>query len=185
MNTGAFQPWLVDTLMSFKTFQPFMHSRWGWPAAESVHFLGLSMLIGAIGAFDLRLIGMAKRIPLGALHRMVPWGVAGYCLNVMTGLLFLTTEANQYIYNPSFHFKMLFMGIAGLNILIFYSAYFRKIRTLPAGADAPMAARIIGGVSLCCWVAIIVCGRLLTFYRPTVCGEEVLQFPFFCIPPPH
>jgi len=101
---------------------------------------------------------------------------------VMTGFLFLTTEANQYIYNPSFHFKMLFMGTAGLNILVFYSAYFRKIRTLPPGADAPLGARIIGGVSLCCWVGIIVCGRLLTFYRPVLCGSETLTFPFFCIP---
>jgi hypothetical protein len=182
MNTGAFQPWLVDTLMSVKIFQPFMHTRWGWPAAESVHFLGLSMLIGAIGTFDLRLAGMAKRIPLGALHRLVPWGVAGYGLNVITGFMFLTTEANQYIYNPSFHFKMLFMGVAGLNVLVFYSALFRKIRDLGPGADAPLAARIIGGVSLCCWIGIIVCGRLLTFYRPALCGTEAQAFPFFCIP---
>ena len=182
MSSGDFQPWLVDTLMSVKIFSPFMHTRWGWPAVESVHFLGLSMLIGAIGTFDLRLLGMAKRIPFGALHRLVPWGVAGYCLNAITGFLFLTTEANQYIYNPSFYFKMLFMGVAGLNILVFYSAFFRKIRNLPAGADAPFPARIIGGVSLCCWVGIIICGRLLTFYRPALCDAEVLTFPFFCIP---
>ena len=38
----------------------FMRSKWGWPMAESIHFLGLSMLVGCIGLFDLRLLGMAK-----------------------------------------------------------------------------------------------------------------------------
>lgn len=178
----TFQFWLVAKLQGITIFHEFMHSRYGWPVIESLHFIGLSMLVGVIGVFDLRLIGMAKRIPIGVLHRAVPFGVMGYALNVITGSMFLTTEANQYIYNPSFHFKMLFMGIAGLNILVFYSAVFRKVRNLPAGADAPLAAKIIGGVSLCCWVAIIICGRLLTFYRPALCGPETLQFPFFCIP---
>ena len=36
---------------------PFMHSLWGWPICESLHFLGLCLLIGAIGLFDLRLMG--------------------------------------------------------------------------------------------------------------------------------
>lgn len=178
----TFQAWLVETLGSFTFFGPFMHSRYGWPVCESVHFIGLSMLVGVIGTFDLRLLGMAKMIPLAALHRMVPWGVMGYGLNVLTGSMFLTTEPNQYIYNPAFHFKMLFMGIAGLNILVFYTAMFRRIRTLGPGDQAPRLARIIGGVSLCMWVGVIICGRLLTFYRPSLCESEILNFPFFCIP---
>ena len=178
----TFQAWLVDTLGSVTLVHEFMRSKYGWPACESIHFLGLSMLIGAIGTFDLRLLGMAKRIPLGALHRVVPWGVLGYGINIITGSMFLTTEPNQYIYNPAFHFKILFMGIAGLNVLLFYSAMFRKIRYLGPGDQAPMLARIIGGVSLCMWVGVIICGRMLTFYRPSVCDTEILSFPFFCIP---
>ena len=81
-----------------------MHSKWGWPAAESVHFLGLSLLIGCIGLFDLRLLGLGKRIPIAALHRLIPWGLAGYGINVVSGLAFLMTEPDQYIYNPEFHF---------------------------------------------------------------------------------
>src|SRR5262245_49472258 len=153
--------------------RPFMRSKWGWPICESVHFLGLSLLIGTIAMFDLRLMGLAKRIPIGALHRLVPWGVAGYLLNVITGLCFLSTEPNQYIYNSAFHFKIMFMTMAGLNIAAFYLTMFRRVTPLGPGADAPVPARVIGFVSIFCWTAIIVCGRLLTFYRPYYCPDVV------------
>ena len=49
---------------------------------------------------------------------------------------------------------------------------FRKVNVLGAGADAPLGAKLIGGASLFLWTGIIIFGRLLTFYRPFVCGEE-------------
>jgi uncharacterized membrane protein len=45
--------------------------------------------------------------------------------------MFLMAEPDQYIYNPSFHFKILFMMVAGLNVLAFYSVVFWKVRALP------------------------------------------------------
>ena len=178
----AIQDWLYATLGSVTLARPFMTSAWGWPIAESLHFLGLSMLIGAIGMFDLRLLGMAKRVSIAALHRLIPWGIGGYCLNITTGLMFLTTAPDQYIYNSSFHLKMLFMALAGLNVLIFYSAVFRKVKTLGSGADAPWAAKFVGGASLFLWTGIIIFGRLLTFYRPIPCyGQESLEFLSTCV----
>ena len=177
----AFQPWLVHTLASAKPVAQIMRTKWGWPTCESLHFLGLSMLIGCIGAFDLRLLGLAKRIPIIALHRLIPWGISGYVLNMLTGSMFLMTEPDQYIYNPSFHFKILFMILAGLNVLVFYTIVFRKVKVLEVGADAPLLGKFIGGASLFFWIAIIVCGRLLTFYRPGRCSG-VPTFPFDCVP---
>jgi uncharacterized membrane protein len=179
---GAFQYWLMHTLFSVQFTKSFMNSKWGWPATESVHFLGLSLLVGTIGAFDLRLLGVAKRIPIGALHRLVPWGVLGYIINICTGFLFLTIAPDQYIYNPSFHFKILFMMFAGVNILIFYSAVFRKVRVLGPGADAPLAAKMIGAASLSLWIGVIICGRLLTFYRPIKCDGTPADFLWICFP---
>ena len=61
---------------------------------------------------------------------------------------------------------MLSMSVAGVNVLLFYTTMFRRVKTLGPGENAPMPARIIGGVSLVCWLSVIACGRLLTFYRP-------------------
>ena len=149
---------------------------------ETVHFLGLSLLVGTIGMFDLRLLGMAKRVPTVALHRLVPWGILGYVLNVVTGALFLTTEPREYIYNPAFHFKMLFMVLAGLNVLAFYLTTFRKVKVLGSGDDAPRIAKVMASVSLVMWIGVIVCGRFLTFYRPDLCGSQRVGFFSTCIP---
>jgi len=178
----AFQPWLVDTLRSAKPVGQLMHTHWAWPICETLHFFGLSLLIGAIGTFDLRLIGIGKKIPIAALHRVIPWGIGGYVLNMATGAMFLMAEPDQYIYNPSFHFKILFMMVAGLNVLAFYSVVFWKVRALPPGVSTPLGAKLIGAMSLSMWIGVIIAGRLLTFYRPGVCMTAALSFPFYCVP---
>jgi uncharacterized membrane protein len=179
---ALYQIWLVKTLLSVKIVSNFMHSAWGWPTCESIHFIGLSMLVGTIGAFDLRLLGLAKGISIGALHRLVPWGVLGFMINVTTGAMFLITEPDQYIYNPAFQFKLTFIALAGLNILVFYLVVFRGVNKTDTGADAPRAAKAVAVVSLCVWIGVIYCGRLLTFYRPGDCDIKDAGFIATCIP---
>ena len=147
----SFQIWLVNTLRDVKIFSPFMHSAYGWGTCETLHFIGLSLLVGMIGTFDLRLLGVAKRVPITALHKLIPWGIAGYVLNVITGVMFLITEPDQYIFNPAFHFKLLFMGLAGVNVLAFYLTLFGKVKALGPGADVPRAAKVVGAASLFLW----------------------------------
>ncbi len=139
---------------------------WLWPVLETFHYIGLSLLLGTVGLFDLRVLGMAKDIPPAALHRLIPLGVAGYVVNIITGIGFFFAYPEQYAYNSAFHFKLAFMTLAGINVLIFYSAAFREVNALGAGADAPLRSKIITGVSLTSWVAVLICGRLLTFFRP-------------------
>ncbi len=100
---------------------------------------------------------------------------------MLTGSMFLMTEPDQYIYNPSLHFKILFMMLAGLNVLVFYAIVFRKIKVIEAGADAPLLGKFIGGASLLLWIGVIVAGRMLTFYRPGRCSGAT-TFPFDCVP---
>jgi hypothetical protein len=137
-----------------------------WPVLESIHFIGLSLLIGTVGIFDLRLLGMAKSVPPSALHRLIPFGIAGYLMNLASGILFFFAFPEQYAYNRAFHFKLAFMALAGLNVVLFYSAAFRDVRHLGAGAEAPARAKIFTGISLGAWLGVLICGRLLTFFRP-------------------
>lgn len=179
------QIWLVATLKAINPVKAFMTSDWGWPTAESIHFLGLSLLVGTIGLFDLRLLGVGKRIPIAALHRLIPWGLLGYGINVASGLAFLMTEPDQYIYNPAFHYKILFMAVAGFNATAFYLTTYRRATGPDAPADAPRSAKIIATISLCMWIGVIICGRLLTFYRPTMCGPQGPGFLATCNPQLH
>src|SRR5881628_3053025 len=53
-----------------------------------------------------------RQIPIAYLHRLIPWGIAGYVINVLSGICFFTAETDQYIYNPSFQLKILSMSVA-------------------------------------------------------------------------
>lgn len=156
------QAWLTSTTAS----RVMNDMRWAWSINESFHFIGVSLLFGVIGLYDLRLLGFLKRMPMHALHRLIPWGVSGYCLNVLTGFNFLAARPDQYLHNPAFQIKLLFMTGAGINVAVFYWMTYRWVRETGAESTAPVPARIAGAVSLACWTGVIVCGRFITFYRP-------------------
>jgi hypothetical protein len=90
--------WLSNTQIGF-----WMRTvPWAWPLCESIHFIGLSLLIGTVGLFDLRLIGYARRVSMAAFHRLIPIGVGGFLMNVTTGFCFLCGTPDQYFLNRAF-----------------------------------------------------------------------------------
>jgi hypothetical protein len=177
------QVWLVTAIGHNSPVSGLMRSAWGWPIAESIHFIGLCMLVGFIFTFDLRLLGVARRVPIATVHRFIPWGIAGFVINLVTGLLFVLTEPDQYIYNVSFHLKLVFLSIGGLNAGLFYLTSYRQAFGNTAVLDAPRRAKVIAAVSLASWTGVIACGRLLTFYRPGPCPEVVNSLLMACFPP--
>jgi hypothetical protein len=64
------------------------YSNWIWPILEDLHFIGLILILGAIGLLNLRILGFLKQLPVAPLHRFIPWGIAGVFINVVTGILF-------------------------------------------------------------------------------------------------
>lgn len=144
----------------------YLFWRWGWPLNEILHFTGLCLLFGTVAIFDLRMLGVARGISLRALHRMVPFGVAGFGLSISTGLLFFVTMPDQYLYNPAFQLKLTAMALAGLNMVLFYATASRAVWAVADDALPPVRARVFGAVSLVCWLLVIACGRVITAYRP-------------------
>lgn len=143
-----------------------MYTRWGWPIAEIVHFTGLCLLIGSVGAFDLRMIGLVKGLSFRALHWLVPFGVAGFVLSATSGFMFVVTAPDQYLYNPAWQLKMLLMAFAAANMVLFYLTAARGLMDLAPDAAAPRAARVFAVISLAAWFGVIACGRVITAFRP-------------------
>ena len=164
MEMAAWETFIRSTELHvfIRTYEP-----WLWPLCETLHYLGLSILLGTVGLFDLRVLGLAKGIPIESIHRLIPWGIGGYVVNILTGIIFFVGHPDQYFYNNAFRLKALFMVVAGLNVLAFYgTSAFRELKKLGPDAETPFRAKIIAGTSLSMWVAVLICGRLLTFYRP-------------------
>jgi hypothetical protein len=148
----------------------FIRYTWAWPVCEVFHFVGLILLIGAVGMFDLRLLGIGKGLPVGPLRRLLPLGVLGFGLCVVTGLMFVggvyaNVETHPYVVlvkDVFLQWKLLFMFLAGMNLLVFYlTGASRAIDALGPGDDAPLLAKVVGGASLFLWLGVIFFGRLI------------------------
>jgi len=139
---------------------------WLWPLSESLHFMGLTLLAGTIGALDLRMLGVAKAIPPAMFHRLVPLGFVGLATLLVTGVLFLAGTPDQYAFNLAFHGKLVLFVVAILNAAFFYMKVYPSLAGLPAGADAARSAKVCAAVSLAALAGIMLCGRMLTFFRP-------------------
>ncbi|MBZ5578216.1 MAG: hypothetical protein LAP40_16765 [Acidobacteriia bacterium] len=137
---------------------------WIWPTCETLHFIGLCLLFGVTAVVDLRMLGLMKGVPFSGLHRLLPWGILGFGVNLITGMLFFVAAPignGGYVSNPTFAWKMLLILLAGVNVL--YFTIFDQPWEVQAGDDAPLTAKVFAGAALCLVVGIIFCGRMLPF----------------------
>jgi hypothetical protein len=151
--------WLKSTAVS----HAMVNLPWLWPVCEVLHFVGLALLIGAAGLFDLRLMGFLKAIPLTAAMQMRGWAAAGIVVNAVTGALFFVGAPDQYIDNPAWWGKLLFLLVAMINIAIFETRHGKRVLEMTAEAETPTSFRIAGAVSLASWAAVLYFGRMLPF----------------------
>ena len=125
-------------------------SAWFYPAMAAVHVLGAALLIGAIALLDLRLIGFAKGVAVAALQPLavrVALIAAVFC--VASGVPLFAAGAIALIANPVFLLKLAALVLAAANAALHHR-----------GASAPA---LHGTVSLGCWAAVAVAGKLAVF----------------------
>ena len=155
----AFVAWLQATRLS----QAIVYTIWIWPACETIHFIGLALVIGLVGFFDLRLMGFFRRIPVAGARELMPFAVAGFGLNLTTGLVFLIGHPEQYVHNVAWWWKVGCLALAGVNALVFELAVAPRTLDRHEGDDTPASAKIIGAISLLAWFGVLYFGRMLPF----------------------
>jgi hypothetical protein len=158
----AFIDWIVSTRLSWFVTQ----YGWVWPISETLHFCGLTLLAGTVGLFDLRVLGLAKGIAPSTLHATLPWGLAGFGVSVVTGVMFISGAPDQYFYNDAFKFKVVFLILMGLNAAFFYWRELDRVRALGPYDDAPRSTKVVAAASLVILISVMCFGRMLTFFRP-------------------
>jgi hypothetical protein len=141
---------------------------WVWPLCETLHFFGMSILLGTVGTVDLRVLGVAKGIPIQMLDKFIPLGVIAFFVNMLTGFIFIAGNPvggpMEYLTNLSLQIKMVLVLIAGINLLIFYvTGVHRSLETVPADGDASGSAKAVAAVSLTAWIFVIVMGRFIMY----------------------
>jgi hypothetical protein len=138
-------------------------SSWMYPTAEIGHLLGLGLLFGSAVAFDLRLLGASRRLPVDASAAfLLPLARSGFAIMAITGALLFAANATTML-SIVFGIKVTAIVAACLNATIFHRGVFHGVATWNVDATAPAGARAAALISLCCWGTAVVCGRLLAY----------------------
>lgn len=141
----------------------FASEAWVWPASETLHFIGMALLFGVSLLLVLRMLGFMKSIPFSAIHRLLPLGVIGFVLNVLTGMLFFIASPGLYLLKNGFHIKIVSIVLAGIPLLYFtlFDDPWRVRGNDNASATSKIAAVCVFGLL----VVVVVYGRFLPFLR--------------------
>ena len=86
--------------------------------------------------------------------------LAGFSINLVTGMVFFIATPTQYTTNVAFYWKIVFMLLAGINVLYLT---FDESWALPEGVDAPLTAKVVAGARIFLWLGVIFFGRMLPF----------------------
>ncbi len=132
-----------------------------WAACEALHFMGLAILFGMVLLIDLRILGFLKGVSFESIHKLLPYAVAAYAVNLATGMTFFIAASDQYTGNPVFYWKVGLLLLASANL-----AYFTVMDDswiLKAGEDAPGRTKFAAVTALVLWVGVMYAGRMLPF----------------------
>ena len=132
-----------------------------WPAAETIHFIGLALSFGIVLVLNLRILGAMKSIAFADLHRLLPWGLMGFGINLVSGMLFFIAIPEQYDTNVAFQWKMMMLTLMGVNLLYFTSA--EDPWATGAGVDAPISAKVFAASAIFLWSGVVFFGRMLPY----------------------
>jgi hypothetical protein len=129
-------------------------------AIDFLHVLGTSMLLGAICIADLRLLGFPRGVTPTALNDVIPVGVTGLLLTLVTGICLVCGAPDQYLFDPTARWQVGFVLGASVNILLLHTSLFRHEQR------PPLPVRLLAGVALAACLGAIAAGRLAASVTP-------------------
>ena len=136
---------------------------WMFPLMETIHFIGLVLLFGALLVVDGRVLGLCRFMNMKAAMAFIPVAIVAFALNLISGIFFVASQPLVYFGNMLFQWKMALIVIAGINALWFWFGEHKELCRLADGEDAPFRAKVIALSSLIIWVLVIIGGRMIPY----------------------
>lgn len=135
-----------------------------FPAIEVVHIIGFIFLVGSAFLFDLRLLGISKKLSVKDVASYVlPWSRRSLFIVIPTGLLLFITQAKALSTNTVFGIKLILILLAFANAGFFHRYTFQTVSSWNT-AHTTAAAKAAAIISLVLWTSVITCGRLIAYF---------------------
>ena len=136
-------------------------SPYGMPIVQSIHLVGLTILLATVLVLNLRLAGVAlKDSSLDWLAQQLrPWMLAGLAVVVLSGLLIFVGTPAKYLASNPFRVKMATLGLA----MLFQYGMLRRMAMPDSGPRSRAARLIVAALSLTLWFTVGWAGRAIAF----------------------
>lgn len=139
----------------------FIKGSWLFPIIQTIHIIGLILLVGTVSLVDFRLLGMGMRhrSVRELASRLAPWTSAGLFTVLVTGPLLFWSNSARYLNNPAFVFKM---GLLSLALAGHFTIHRNAVRTdevrMPV---ASTGQKVAAALSLLLWSGVVLAGRAI------------------------
>ena len=153
----SFLEWLSNT----GTIVYIRDSSYGMPAVQSVHLVGLTMLLAGILVLNLRLTGVGMMDwSLAAVERQLrTWMWVGVTFVLGSGALMFLGNPAKYLASGPFQFKMACLALA---IVCQFWLFRRFFRSEPTVRPRPLNIAV-AVLSLTLWFSVGWAGRVIAF----------------------
>jgi len=160
-----FAVWLDTHSLSTQLHESYYMYNW----VEATHVLTLMLSLGMLFLIDLRMLGLALTgIPAATIARRLNLPMLiGFSIMIVTGLLLFYAIPVRTAQSLWFRIKLVLLVAAALNAWLFH----RRMRAADTGLEggwdsaikAPRHLQLGAGLSLCFWMFIVICGRLIAY----------------------
>jgi len=160
----VFNAWLM--LLQHSAFgETVRTARYLYPVLESIHILGIALLVGPAFAFDLRVLGAARRAVsvTTAARYLLPVSHVGLAVVATTGIALFSAQTTVVAAAGAAPWKLGLIVVAGINVVVFHKGIYRTVEDWDVQALAPLAAKVCAMVSVLAWTGVIVAGRFLAY----------------------
>lgn len=152
-----FAEWLASTATS-----AYINENYSWfiPAVQSIHIVGIAMVVGSVLMINLRILGLAgaDQTLRQTSDRFGPWLKGSLILLLASGALLIVGEPVRELITFSFWAKMALVAVGAV-----IAGYLHgELRKSESAADRG-SVRTLAIVALLIWVCVILLGRLIAY----------------------
>ncbi|MEQ1883746.1 MAG: DUF6644 family protein [Bryobacteraceae bacterium] len=144
-----------------KAIDVLRNSHHAIPYIQSVHLLGIALLLGAMVILNFRLLGIGlTAIRIEVIAKQVwSWGTVGLLLAIVSGFFVFLPDPARYAANTSFLVKMTTLLIA---VLFQYTIYRRAVKA-KVSEHSEQKEVFLPLLSLFLWFGVGWMGRAIAF----------------------
>lgn len=127
----------------------------------SLHAVGMGMVAGSSVVIALRILGVARDLPLAPLKGLYPFFWTGFWIQVCSGTLLLIGYPTKAFTNIDFYIKLTLIALAVVVMAKIKTRVFND--TSLSDSEMMVKGRSLAAWSLVFWAGAVTAGRLLAY----------------------